>query len=184
VLSGDASSPVSFKLENFVARDIVNDWGDYFSSIDVVFNDDPYRNDFYEVKAKIGAIVRKESNGIFSGGTRSNDIVLKNEGYTEGIYTDDMAFSDALFNGDTCSLNIHFAYNDNVDYVYIILRSVSENYYRYKKSLYRYEVNSFSNILNSSNPVGLYSNIENGYGIFAGYSETVDSMYTYSEQHE
>ncbi len=184
-LSGDAfPAPVTFKMQNFVAKDAVDEWGFIYSSIDVVFNDDPGRNDYYELRTELGETVRQESNMIFNGGTRSNDVIIKNEGFTGEFFTGGIAFSDKLFNGDTASIKIRFAYNANVDYVYIILRSVSENYYQYKKSYYRYTVNASNDIWNTSNPVGLFTNIENGYGIFAGYSEVKDSIYTYSENHE
>ncbi|MBN1924502.1 MAG: DUF4249 domain-containing protein [Prolixibacteraceae bacterium] len=182
-LTGDAfPAPVNFNLENFVAKDAVDDWGYIYSTIDVVFSDNSNRNDYYEIEANIGETVRHESSSTFYAGIESTDMILKNEGYSDNNQT--LNFSDALFNGEEVRIKFRFAFNLNVDYVYITLRSVSENYYRYKKSLYRYEVNSFNSILNSSNPVGLFTNIENGYGIFAGYSEVTDSIYTYPEKHE
>lgn len=53
----------------------------------------------------------------------------------------------------------------------IELRSVTYDYYRYKKQYYLYEQGTWADgLTNTSAPSPLYSNIENGYGIFAGYS--------------
>ena len=52
----------------------------------------------------------------------------------------------------------------------VYLRTVSYDYYRYKKQYYLYrEGKSGNGLLTSPTAFPLYSNIENGYGIFAGY---------------
>jgi hypothetical protein len=60
----------------------------------------------------------------------------------------------------------------------IHLRTVSYDYYRYKKQYYLYnEGKNNDGLLSSPTAFPLYSNIENGYGIFAGYSTFVsDSL--------
>lgn len=56
---------------------------------------------------------------------------------------------------------------------YLELRTLSKEYYLYYTSLSRSE-GSNPNPLND--PVIVYENIENGYGIFAGYSNSLDSL--------
>lgn len=56
---------------------------------------------------------------------------------------------------------------------YVELRTLSKEYYLYYTSLSRSE-GSDPNPLND--PVIVYENIENGYGIFAGYSNSLDSV--------
>lgn len=172
--------PVSFGLANYIPQESVDDWGHIFSSIDVLITDNAAQTNYYEIEVRPGAKIRSVPNSGYNAGTKSNSMIIKNEGYTGEIFTKSLVFSDALFNGKTIALKIGFAYNNNVDHTIVSLRSVSENYYRFKKSLYRYEENSYADIWNTSNPVGLYSNIENGFGIFAGYSEVCDSAYTYT----
>lgn len=101
-------------------------------------------------------------------------------------------FSDELFNGSVYTFKMKFSagyqmdgdgeYIDSGPY-YIVLRSISENYYLYKKSLAWHlftQGNSISDInsfLVLGDPVDMYSNIENGYGIFASYSSDTTRLH-------
>ncbi len=56
----------------------------------------------------------------------------------------------------------------------LILKSVNQNYYKYVKSLDDYNLSRYPDFSNSAIvPLNLYTNIENGYGIFCGYSQTI-----------
>jgi len=61
--------------------------------------------------------------------------------------------------------------------VIVELRHVSNAYYRFKKSFYFYKDARYADFVNGL-PIAypLYSNVENGYGILASYSSTVDSV--------
>ncbi|MFK7772946.1 MAG: DUF4249 domain-containing protein [Saprospiraceae bacterium] len=54
--------------------------------------------------------------------------------------------------------------------IIIELRSVSEEYYKYYTSVYRQSSQDKNTPF--SNPTVIYSNIKNGYGVFAGYSKS------------
>ncbi|MBK9388775.1 MAG: DUF4249 family protein [Bacteroidetes bacterium] len=55
--------------------------------------------------------------------------------------------------------------------VILELRSVSQNYYRFVKQKYLYELGRYPEFMAASTTAfPLYSNINGGYGIFAGYS--------------
>ena len=85
--------------------------------------------------------------------------------------------SDELFDGKNVRLKLYSEYSDYDTELYIYFRSVSRTYYQYKKKLLRHIENQYSNIWSGTgNPVTLFSNIENGYGIFAGYCEQVDTI--------
>lgn len=56
---------------------------------------------------------------------------------------------------------------------YVELRTLSREYYLYHTSLSRSET---ANPNPLTDPVIVYENIENGYGIFAGYSNSLDSL--------
>lgn len=64
------------------------------------------------------------------------------------------------------------SYSPNYEYAYIFeLRSVTYGYYRYAESLKLYNQGRFPEFNTSSpEPFNLYSNVKNGYGIFAAYS--------------
>lgn len=98
----------------------------------------------------------------------------------------------ALFNnisekGNTINKRIEFEPNiygtsDGIEdaHTYIIeLRTVSGDYYEYAESLELYEQGRFPEFdVSTAVPHNLYSNVENGYGIFASYAATrTDSLY-------
>ena len=91
-------------------------------------------------------------------------------------YNGGIIFNDKLINGQTYPLKINIDkynfYNDT-NMVYIYLNSVSKDFYLYVKS-YSMNVNNRNDPF--AEPVQVYENINNGYGIFAGYSSYVDSL--------
>jgi hypothetical protein len=91
-----------------------------------------------------------------------------------------IVFKDLTFNGTTKEFVFQpkFFYNPGTSAttstpinIIIELRSVSEEYYKYYTSVYRQS--SQDNSTPFSNPTVIYSNIENGYGVFAGYSKNI-----------
>jgi hypothetical protein len=92
-------------------------------------------------------------------------------------------FSDELFNGKNYNFSIVSGLSQNIGWQpTIVLKSVSRNYYLYRKYLTRHlatqptldlEVGA---LIFKSEPQPMYSNIKNGVGIFAGYCET-DPVY-------
>ena len=95
----------------------------------------------------------------------SNDLVI--ETFNNG---ESALFSDDFLNGKEYNLLINidkynFSFTDN--HVLIELNSVSKDYYLYNKSYSLYQSVKGDPF---SEPVQVYNNIVNGYGIFAGYS--------------
>ncbi len=83
----------------------------------------------------------------------------------------DLLFNDDFFNGKQYSLRFrpeqYGFYDDSEPQLYVILRTIDEAQYRYLRSVdlqYENEGNPFAE------PVQVYSNVENGYGIVAGSS--------------
>ena len=85
-------------------------------------------------------------------------------------------FSDKLINGQSYSLKLtvdkYNFYNDT-NLVYVYLNSVSKDFYLYLKSYNQHQEAKYDPF---AEPVQVYKNIKNGYGIFAGYSSYVDSI--------
>lgn len=87
-------------------------------------------------------------------------------------------FSDKLFNGKIYPLRISVSQNlfdetTNMGYfeISIILKNISQSYAKY---LITYANNSYSDPF--SQPVQVFTNVKNGFGIFAGYSSTISSV--------
>lgn len=90
-----------------------------------------------------------------------------------------VAFSDNVINGKTYSLNLIIwrnpAHSDNglKRVMYFHLYSISENYFKYIRTLNLYNA-KFGKP--HSEPVQVFSNITGGYGIFTGAAVSCDSL--------
>lgn len=158
------------------------------SQVKITLEDDPNINNYYEVKLQTKQINGSSSNNVHVVNLRKNaDAVLLNENMFD-YYPKTILFSDKLFNGKTqvitidygCSV-INLGYNGNIlpyDYDLIVhVRSVSENYFNYKKTLYKHLFNQESDVWNGSgDPVQMFTNIQGGYGIFSAYSQIIDTI--------
>jgi hypothetical protein len=86
-------------------------------------------------------------------------------------YGDGYSFKDSFFDGQETELTFSCRYFADAQWtdqkLVIMLRSISEEMFLYKRTMllqYYFEGDPFSQ------PVHVFNNIENGYGIFAGYS--------------
>ncbi len=176
--------------------------GEYLSSLFVTLKDNPNTHNYYEIKvlfrykkdysqapwidsARIDTNIHVDLLRL-----RSRDIVLQNEGLLD-YYPATQVFSDELFNGQTYTLKVDYVmplirtifngeeYSLINDYQLIIyLHSVSENYYKYKKKLIIHIENQYSDVWSGvGEPIDMFSNVEGGYGIFAGYTTYLDTIH-------
>ena len=110
---------------------------------------------------------------------RSDDPALSgtSDEFTGGedaaVYGEVLSFNDDFFNGKTYTFQFvpdYYSYyqsEENKDEIYVMLRSVDEGQYRYFRSVnlqYENDGNPFAE------PVQVYSNVENGFGIVSGSS--------------
>jgi len=136
----------------------------------IAFTDPPTSGNKYHISLwgygldDEGKITNKPQAINFS----STDLLLKGDATMNlEFYGDQAVFDDVVMNGKQYNLKLrimtYYAEND----VYVMLSTVSNEYYKYHKSCQK-------QIENSDNPfseaVIVYSNIANGLGIFAGYS--------------
>ncbi len=101
-----------------------------------------------------------------------------------------IVFTNDLFAGQSYFLTINYipqplyafmSPNNFVKYEHdliISIRMVSENYYKYKKQLAKHIHFQNSNLwLGVGDPVPMYTNINGGLGIFAGFNQVTDTLY-------
>lgn len=174
----------------------IGDEGDLFSQASIEIKDDANVENYYELNMylkALGVVGNADSDSSFDR-TRSdlffdvliNDIVIQNEGLLNYL-PEKLIFSDELFRDQDYTLKINFRafnssfYEDNRTNqigLVIQLRKVSKNYYQYSKTLTRHLENQFSDIWDGvSQPAPVFSNVENGYGIFAGYASVNDTIF-------
>ena len=135
-----------------------------------------YEYDEYGLPTFVGY---EETNEYFN----TNDPVFRdnnNEFTLDGMFG--CVFTDELFNGTQYTVNISTAYFfdgfagklDGEEYlIKVKLLTVNEDIYRYITS---YNLNQQTKYDPFAQPVQIYSNIENGLGLFSGYTMYVDSL--------
>lgn len=176
--------PSKVKMTSYEVNPIAgtNDCGDIYSEITINYCDPANEKNFYEVE-----ISEETTYQIFS-----NDNIITSESYYPSLLSfgaknpEYLLFNDSYINGKKHELRIFYyppQYTDpdgryiDSHVVFLHFRSVSENYYKYKTSLLQHLYRQQSDILyGTGEPVNVFSNIENGYGIFAGYQEDTETI--------
>ncbi len=158
-------------------------YGDYYAEACISFSDPPDDSNYYELL--ICSSYPQGSNQTYwlcMGDCEIVDPVLINEGDVDYLPTS-YFFSDALFNGEKYTMKIRSAGGDYGQNKInkAVLRSVSKNYYLYRKYYTRHSYNQqfqgdFLDIIFMGEPQSMFTNIVNGYGIFAGYQETTRDL--------
>ena len=155
--------------------------GELKRNVKITFQDSP-ENDYYVLRLfahswEVDFIdtIYEQQPVYFS----SQNAAIENKN-DNGFYSS-TNFTDALFNGDEYVMDVlvdeyYFTGEKEgvrdkgygVDSISIVFSKVSEEYYWYETSYQSFLSSRYS----FAQPVQVYSNIENGHGIFAGYSIT------------
>ncbi len=161
----------------------VDAFGFYKAEASITFTDPPNQTNFYELLISL----KPGGTNAWNSDYETNDPVLKNEG-DQDYHPTSFFFSDELFNGESYTLRIKHTvgYSQNgkifkVFPLYAKLRSISRTYYKYRKYYTRHSYNQqfqneFLDFIFKGEPQNMFTNIENGYGIFAGYCESSFKM--------
>ena len=153
----------------------------YQVRLGVQFEDPANETNYYQISFHQEVLTSEQA-------AQANNIeISSNDGYSlidEDIISNfnlidgGILFKDLTFNGTTKEFVFQpkFFYKPGVPpttatpiNIIIELRSVSEEYYKYYTSVYRQTSRENTPF---SNPTVIYSNIKNGYGVFAGYSKS------------
>ncbi len=150
--------------------------GSQNTTIKVKLQDAPAEDNFYELFADLEQeYYQNQSQTIIVSEHRlqltSEDPAIQNDNEP---YSNTVIFKDILFNGKEVELTFKVdAYNiANFGVINITLRTLSEDGYNYLRTA-RLQENTSGDPF--AQPVNVYNNIQNGFGIFAGYST---SFYT------
>jgi hypothetical protein len=163
---------------------------EYYADYSIVFNDDPKCVNFYEV---LFAFQMKDTDSTYfislPSVCRIPDPVIDDEGLIN-FFPETYIFSDQRNNGSGFNIEMSFSASSSSSFTkplingndgsYTILRTISKNYYVFLKSWYihRYNLQLSSSITEmiyeglTGNPIPLYTNVKNGYGIVVAYSQT------------
>lgn len=165
-INADFEFPSKVELNNFSFEyeGGIDQEGDESSTINLTFSDPLGEDNFYE----IGVLVDYNPDDMFNRPTYASSIDLAT---SKGYQDDFLLLSDESFDGEEKTLEIkiwRFAEEDRT--FHVIWRNITEDYFRYSKTLKVHEDNS-DNPFSSIAPV--YSNVPDGLGIISFYQEDI-----------
>lgn len=199
ILKGSTTVPDSTplyepRLEFPTGYDAVNQ--QYFGELTFTINDDPVIENFYEVI--IFTKTYSDLTNTYRYSYKNDpayvlvpDKIVQNEGDWDYSPTT-LFFSDKLFNGKKQQFAFSIAegygivngiwISPLVKDGYILLRSISKEYYLYRKYYTRHAYNAsinsdgIQNLLFTGEPLDMYSNVDGGLGVVAAFSSTTSKI--------
>lgn len=172
----------NLKVSNYVIETTPSGVSTYRFSVTIDFEDPEDLANFYHLNLfqRTYQVIVEGQDTSFREDVRQsiqfnqvidNNFILANEG--GGVL-----FDDTPFNGNIVSYTFPLELIVNsrekvIGDLLVELRSVSEDYYRFQRSLSQQQKNPGAPF---AEPVILYNNVMNGQGIFAGYSSSIDSI--------
>ncbi|MCD6112151.1 MAG: DUF4249 family protein, partial [Bacteroidales bacterium] len=164
--------------------------GSVFSEIAVTFTDPENEINYYELAVSDIAFSYDNADNFYELST--NDNIITSESYYPSLIRFDvdkpkyLLFTDKEINGMKHTLNVYYTPPQREDdnryisnhYISIHLRNVTEDYYKFKTSMIQHLYSKKEDILyGMGEPLNVISNIENGYGLFAGFNNDIVSLH-------
>lgn len=148
------------------------------------FDDRENEDNFYMVEVSRNWLDTIE-HPVQYAGIQGYDPILLNQGY-EGIISRKMVFPDVLFKNSTADIIVEFVtgyydedsltmIHNNITYL-LKLSVISEDYYEFLRSRFMYGLSNNQLPWLVVEPIRVYSNIVNGYGIFGVANSTHDTI--------
>ena len=151
-----------------------------YPAVKFTFSNTKNEKSYYEARIRLIEFGSEQIADIYN----IVDPVLLNEGLPLSV------FSNELITDTAYTMTINYitgsAGSSNGGTVHTILypfilevRSISYDYYQFARQKYLYDTGRFPEFgLSSNQAFQLYSNVKNGYGIFAGYSAVISDTIT------
>ncbi len=204
ILNAESYIPSRIKIDTVMFNDNIYDdiFSELYSSVNIVFEDNPDEDNFYEISI-LGTdnILLYDNNDLtdtmyfltHSDEIYSNDLLIEAEGYGNNLRFPYLLFSDRQADEENISVNVNFRlpigsfYGDDFGNFFcdgsllFVVKSVSKEYYEYRKSLILHNdelslyinFDIFTNMLFVRKNIAIENNIEGGLGVFSGYNTNV-----------
>ncbi len=164
--------------------------GSVFSEITITFTDPANETNYYELAVSDAPFTYDNNRYFYELSTSDN--MITSESYCPSLiqfYVDKpkyLLFTDKEINGQEYRLKAYYSppqYEDSARYISnhdinIHLRSVTEDYYTFKTTMIQHLYSKQEDILyGMGEPLNVVSNIQNGYGLFAGFNNDIISLH-------
>lgn len=159
-----------------------------FSTLEYIFNDPANIENFYIFNINVRELSNNDTN-IYSTVIRSDDdFIFYDENNVPSFGLDSyfyLLFDDKNISSQTTKITVnYFEINQTLSTKILKFHNVSKNMYLYYKSANILGVITDEPIFNQTNYYfNLYSNVQNGIGIFAGYNTSVDTFLLNGEKY-
>ncbi len=143
----------------------------------LTIEDDVNATNYYSIKIMNTFITTNEiSPGVFQIDTLVQDSWICTKDINAETSSDptvescqnELFFNDTNFNGEVYDFNVYMDIYQTTKLI-VVIKSINEDLFKYNKSLQLYQETNGNPF---GEPVQVFTNIENGIGIFSGYSET------------
>ena len=174
VLASDSvpSSFSEFTYKSFKEKAWYSEEGNQYSGFTFQI-DDVQGENFFEVRYRAELFNHNKFNDTILyhsfqyGALFCFDPIVK-EGTSKSMFTD-KTFDGKSIELELMNQNVRFYLDDDsVNFLVQVIQG-SPTFYRYQLTYEKHRDAQYSDFFNPMEPVIMYSNIENGYGIFAGY---------------
>lgn len=178
--SSTVPSPVEISHTAVGAINLLNSGSgniqDYQVKLSVQFDDPVAESNYYQVtfKQELRPTINSANSSIIVEDVLYYNTIDESLGNNFNVMDGGVLFNDFTFDGTSNDLVFEpiFSYDRSTsipENIIIELRTVSEEYYKYFASVYRQR--GQNGTVPFTDPTIIYSNIENGNGVFAGYSK-------------
>lgn len=163
--------------------------GEIYSKITLTFNDPPGQNNYYEVV--LSNISGEYTPDDYYHLTTYEPYIVSEIHYPPVTNVDlkkpeYLLFNDKSFNGNEIKMTFYYPASYVIDggikilswdLISVQLRNVTKDYYEFRSSLLYNTFNQVENMIyGTGEPMNVSSNVENGYGIFAGFNNSIVTM--------
>lgn len=167
-----------YQVTGFVDSAGINGEGYRYSQFEIVFRDDARQRNFYEIAVELDEFDEYEYRWC-----SSDDLSAQAEGM-ESSAAKYFLFCDDLFNGQEKHMKVRYSPSVwstgglvGYNHVVVHFRTVSESYYKYRKTISATVAEQDADFWQGmADPTIMFTNINGGYGIFAGYAERIDTI--------
>lgn len=162
--------PAEIKIDSVHTQFVSEDYFEKKYRVKIFFRDLPGEKNYYHLVV-LGEFHYGTQIDYYNLPFETSDPSIKSGNYDDDFYdTDflgDAVFNDQLFDGQSRELTIIVSDHEPRDIQTVRLSSVSKNLYEYLRTI---RSQSNDDDFSLTEPVQIYSNVENGFGIFGGYS--------------
>lgn len=174
---------------NITSIAYIDEEGVAVSEINLTFNDPEDQINYYEIAVSDIAFSYDSLDGYYD--VLTYESIITSESYYPSLISFDvdkpnfLLFNDKTINGNECNLKIYYTPPQYLSenryirkhYVSLQLRNVTEEYYKYKTTMLLHLYNNNEDVLyGMGEPINVLSNINNGYGLFAGFNNEIVSF--------